>query len=356
MKFYLKGTICSILLVAFLVACNSKAKNEVAADDRPRRIELLFLGHEIEHHNSRAYFPILASALTKEGINLTYTEDVTDLNDKNLGLFDGLIVYANHENINPTQEKALLNFVSEGNAFIPIHSASFCFKNSPEYIDLVGAQFMEHGTGTFSTSIVNKEHPAMQGLAEFSTWDETYVHDKIAEDITVLMERVEGDHREPWTWVKEHGEGKVFYTAYGHDERTWNQPGFQQLVKQGILWAVDANVKKNWEAFSKDIPTLTYEERSGIPNYEKRDPAPKYQLPLTPEASEKLIQVPAGFDLRLFASEPDIINPIAMNWDEKGRLWVIETVDYPNTVREEQGIGDDSGKNIGRYRWRWKSG
>lgn len=344
MKFYLKGTICCILLVAFLVACNSKAKNEVAADDRPRRIELLFLGHEIEHHNSRAYFPILASALTKEGINLTYTEDVTDLNDKNLGLFDGLIVYANHESINPTQEKALLNFVSEGNAFIPIHSASFCFKNSPEYIDLVGAQFMDHGTGTFSTSIVNKEHPAMQGLAEFSTWDETYVHDKIAADITVLMERVEGDHREPWTWVKEHGKGKVFYTAYGHDERTWNQPGFQQLVKQGILWAVDANVKKNWEAFSKDIPTLTYEERSGIPNYEKRDPAPKYQLPLTPEASEKLIQVPAGFDLRLFASEPDIINPIAMNWDEKGRLWVIETVDYPNTVREVQGIGDDSVK------------
>ena len=55
----------------------------------------------------------------------------------------------------------------------------------------------------------------------------------------------------------------------------------------------------------------------------------------------KLIQVPAGFELQLFASEPDIINPIAMAWDERGRLWVVETVDYPNEVREEDGVGDD---------------
>jgi putative membrane-bound dehydrogenase-like protein len=30
-----------------------------------------------------------------------------------------------------------------------------------------------------------------------------------------------------------------------------------------------------------------------------------------------------------------------MEWDEKGRLWVIETVDYPNTVRDDKGQGDD---------------
>ena len=33
-----------------------------------------------------------------------------------------------------------------------------------------------------------------------------------------------------------------------------------------------------------------------------------------------------------------------MDWDERGRLWVIETVDYPNSVRDEQGIGDDKVK------------
>ncbi|MBC6996902.1 PVC-type heme-binding CxxCH protein [Cytophaga sp. FL35] len=335
------STLGTLVFLLILVSCGSKEKKQSWKDDQPRRIEMLFLGHEIEHHNSKAYFPILASALTKDGINITYTEDVNDLNAENLSLYDGLIIYANHEEITPSQEEALLSYVKEGHAFVPLHCASFCFKNSPDYINMVGAQFKEHGTGTFTTDIIKKEHPVMQNVEPFSTWDETYVHDKIADDIEVLMERVEGDHHEPWTWVKKYGEGKVFYTAYGHDERTWTHPGFQKLVKEGILWAVDDTAKKNWEAFASTIPVLQYEERANIPNYEKRDPAPKYQLPLSPEESEKLIQVPAGFKLELFASEPDIINPIAINWDEKGRLWVIETVDYPNTVRNDNGVGDD---------------
>lgn len=339
MKCFFSAIFSLALLGMLAVSCKSEPKAPV--DDQPRRIEILFLGHAIEHHNSNAYMPILASALTKSGINITYTDTPDDLNAQNLSKYDGLMIYANHDSITPSQDKALLDFVSGGKAFIPIHCASFCFRNSPEYVAMVGGQFMSHETGTFTATILDKAHPITKNLNEFSTWDETYVHNNIAKDITVLMERVEGDHKEPWTWVKEYGKGKVFYTAYGHDERTWSQPGFQELIKQGILWAVDANAKKNWEQFVADIPALQYEERDNIPNYEQRDPAPKYQLPLSPEASQKLIQVPPGFDVQLFASEPDIINPIAMDWDEKGRLWVIETVDYPNTVRDDKGEGDD---------------
>ncbi len=328
----------SVLLI-FIAGCHSE--KEAKDDSKPRRIELLFLGHAREHHNSRAYMPILATSLSQSGINITYTENLDDLSAETLSLYDGLIIYANHESLNPTREKALLNFVKEGHALIPIHSASFCFQDSPGYIELVGGQFMSHETGTFTANIVKKDHPAMESVQEFPAWDETYRHEKMADDITVLMERVEGTHHEPWTWVRDYGKGKVFYTAYGHDERTWNNPGFQQLIKAGILWAVNDQARKNREAYAADIPKLEYKEMANIPNYEKRDPAPKYQMPLSPEASKKLMQVPSGFSLELFASEPEIINPIAMNWDEKGRLWVVETVDYPNTVLDDKGTGDD---------------
>ena len=331
---------CSILLIISLIfsACTKTTKN---LRDDSGKIEILFLGHQSEHHNSASYLPLLATALSKEGIFFTYTDNPNDLNAENLDKYDGLMIYANHEQITPGQESALLSFVEKGRGFIPIHCASFCFQNSPNYIDLVGGQFLKHGTDTFTAKIIKKDHVILKDLTEFSTWDETYVHDKLAKDITVLMERVEGDHHEPWTWVKQSGKGRVFYTAYGHDERTWSNPGFQQLVKEGILWAVGDEAKAKWEKFRSDLPTLVYRDQEGIPNYEKRSPVPKYQEPLSPEESAKLIQVPVGFDLELFASEPDIINPIAMEWDEKGRLWVVETVDYPNTVRDDKGEGDD---------------
>ena len=50
---------------------------------------------------------------------------------------------------------------------------------------------------------------------------------------------------------------------------------------------------------------------------------------LSPADAQKKFTVPAGFEIRLFAAEPDIANPVAMSWDERGRLWVLELYEYP---------------------------
>ena len=323
----------------FIFGCtkNSQTAKQVPVSEG-RRIEILFLGHDSHHHFSEKYFPMLALPMFQKGINLTYASDPNVLNAENLKKYDGVMIYANHNRITPSQETALKDFVEGGKALIPLHAASFCFQNSEWYIKAVGAQFSTHDYGTFTAPIVKPQHPVMAGLSAFETWDETYVHSKINPDIIVLQERIEGDHHEPWTWVRTQGKGRVFYTAYGHDERTWKQKGFQDLVINGVLWAISDEAKAQYGRLKLPVPTF---KDADVPNYEKRDPAPKFQLPLSPSESQKLIQVPVDFDLQLFASEPDIVKPIAMAWDEKGRLWIIETEDYPNEIRTEDGTGKD---------------
>ncbi len=325
----------SLLLCVFVLFTGASYK--IKNDETPRRLEILFLGHKSKHHDSEKLADILTKEYFKSGINISYTVDPNDLNDSTLADYDGLIVYANHDTITSSQEKALLSFVKSGKGFIPIHSASFCFQNSPEVIELTGGQFKTHKYDSFPAVITNASHPVMKDVPAFKTKDETYVHHKISKDIQVLSERVEGDHREPYTWVKNYGQGRVFYTAYGHDDNTFNNPGFLKLVHNGILWAVG---DQRADALAKmKIADPAYFD-GPVPNYEKRDPAPRVQASLSPEQSMSLIQVPVGFDLQLFASEPDVVNPIYMNWDEKGRLWVIETVDYPNEIKDED-KGDD---------------
>src|SRR6516225_7602225 len=56
---------------------------------------------------------------------------------------------------------------------------------------------------------------------------------------------------------------------------------------------------------------------------------PSGQPYLSPEESLARMQVPPGFEVKLFAAEPDIINPIAFTVDERGRLWVVECYEYP---------------------------
>ncbi|MBI3467673.1 MAG: hypothetical protein HY000_32085, partial [Planctomycetes bacterium] len=50
---------------------------------------------------------------------------------------------------------------------------------------------------------------------------------------------------------------------------------------------------------------------------------------LSPEETVRRFTVPDGFEVKLFAAEPDVINPIAMCFDERGRLWAIESFEYP---------------------------
>ncbi len=64
--------------------------------------------------------------------------------------------------------------------------------------------------------------------------------------------------------------------------------------------------------------------------------APATTPALSPAEAEKKFVVPRGFEVRLFAAEPDVINPVGMTWDERGRLWVLELYEYPMGAPEGQ--------------------
>ena len=64
-----------------------------------------------------------------------------------------------------------------------------------------------------------------------------------------------------------------------------------------------------------------------------RPPAP---APRSPEESMKAIHLKPGFQIELVAAEPLVQDPIFVDWDEKGRMWVVEMADYP--FHEYQGV------------------
>lgn len=57
---------------------------------------------------------------------------------------------------------------------------------------------------------------------------------------------------------------------------------------------------------------------------------------LTGEEAAKAMTVPEGFQVSLFAGEPDVQQPISMAIDDKGRLWVAEAYSYPIRLPEDQ--------------------
>ena len=67
--------------------------------------------------------------------------------------------------------------------------------------------------------------------------------------------------------------------------------------------------------------------------------AQKYATPLSPEESMKKLQVAEGFSVELFASEPHVFDPVALEFDAQGNAFVLEMPDYPYEVELGKGHG-----------------
>ena len=112
-------------------------------------------------------------------------------------------------------------------------------------------------------------------------------------------------------------------------------------VRKDVLAALAAPRKADWEKFLAQREPEKREPSPTVANYERRSQPVTFQHPLSVKGSMERTQVPADMRLQLFAAEPDIAKPIFMAWDERGRLWVAETRDYPHDVKPD-GMGNDS--------------
>jgi putative membrane-bound dehydrogenase-like protein len=86
--------------------------------------------------------------------------------------------------------------------------------------------------------------------------------------------------------------------------------------------------------FAPPAAALAVEGGEPVPHNQDRPP----NDPLSPAEAIKRMAVLPGFSVELVAAEPDVVNPVAMTFDEKGRIWVTESFEYP---RQEPGPGRD---------------
>ena len=74
------------------------------------------------------------------------------------------------------------------------------------------------------------------------------------------------------------------------------------------------------------IPLATADDgRNQLPKKQHKDSDTPFLKPA--EAVSKMA-IPDGFEVSVFASEPDIAEPIAFCFDDRGRMWVVENFNY----------------------------
>ena len=149
-------------------------------------------------------------------------------------------------------------------------------------------------------------------------------------------------------------DGLVFHTAAGRDEEDMRREvvdmrplsgkkAFIRLVDHGTgPWG---HLNFDDFVFHKEAPAVLETQKDrGTESpvlWHLRD-NPAKPTAVKNEAAQKTVagmKLTPGFQAELIAAEPDVTQPIAFCWDERGRMWVLEGHSYPN--KQPQGQGKD---------------
>ncbi len=179
------------------------------------------------------------------------------------------VIFANTTGELPLPDKqAFLDWVKSGKGFVGMHAATDTFHQFQPYLEMLGAQFKQHGPQVQVEAINQDEQcPACRHLGatwtifdeiyQFKDFDRSKVHGLLTLD-KHPNNKTPGDY--PISWCKEYGKGRVFYTSLGHREDIWdpNTPAsferknsreiaeaYQKHILEGIKWALGL---EKWDA------------------------------------------------------------------------------------------------------------
>ncbi|MFM2178228.1 MAG: hypothetical protein RL015_2326, partial [Verrucomicrobiota bacterium] len=134
------------------------------------------------------------------------------------------------------------------------------------------------------------------------------------------------------------GYGVYLFNPEAKKNVQWER-GWTNILREGK--AGDANslpLLTDKNAFSlSDEALVSADGKTRISREELlRVPGP---APMLPEDSLRALRVKAGYQVELVAHEPLVQDPVFADWDEKGRLWVVEMGDYPFAPGEKTNDG-----------------
>jgi len=240
---------------------------------------------------------------------------------------DVLVLYASDgNNIAPEDQRNLERFMKRGGGLVTLHDA-ICGTNAAWFKTIAGGA-KEHGVTNWSRGLTglyfqDYAHPITEGVSNFDLTDESFYKLQLMPEAKVLATTFHtAKEIVPQMWTYEQGRGRAFVSLQGHYYTNFSQPHYRGLLLRGIAWAG----KRPVDSLLRHEELASFQYPAGGPT--------------APGEAAKKIRVSPEFDLSLVAAEPLVVNPISLDWDARGRMWLAVTPEYP--FKEDKSPGKDS--------------
>ncbi|MEO8270863.1 MAG: ThuA domain-containing protein [Aureliella sp.] len=195
-----------------------------------------------------------------KAFSVDVTDDYNVFTEEYLKQYDCIILNntTNMEFPEASQLNAFIDFVVGGKGLVGIHAASDNFGRHPQARAIIGGEFGGHpwtADGTWAFKVNEPSHVLNKAFDGKGFWhkDEIYQYNPttyVGTDVLRVLvsldmnqakvsERIDDGPREvPVSWVRKAGDGRVFYTNFGHNESTYENPTIMKHLLDGIQYAM----------------------------------------------------------------------------------------------------------------------
>lgn len=120
-----------------------------------------------------------------------------------------------------------------------LHHALLAYPRWQVWDEIVGMgdrSFGAHAGKSLHVEVADTTHPVTQGLSNWDLDDETYTMAEPDADSNVLLTVKHPQSMKAIAWSREYRNSRVLCFQSGHDNQTWVDGGFREILRRGILW------------------------------------------------------------------------------------------------------------------------
>ena len=165
--------------------------------------------------------------------------------------YDTIVTYDYGQKISEEAKADFVARLKDGKGLVVLHHAIAAYPDWPEYWKIIGAHYYLAKTNIngveklrsgwkegmhFRIHIADASHPVTRGVSDFDTHDETYKWFDVADECHPLLTTDEPESNKVIAWAKDYERARVVYMQCGHDHFAYENPSFQQILRQAIRW------------------------------------------------------------------------------------------------------------------------
>jgi len=218
----------------------------ISASAKKLQVIVVTGGHDF---NRELFFKMFDSFESISYKELKHPEANLQLGQIDPKTYDAVVFYDLPKSITEAEKESYHKLLKLGKGLVFLHHSLASYQDWDEFKTIIGGKYHEEANSpqsstyqhdvTFQVMIKDPKSPVTKGVADFEILDEVYGNTEVLPNVTILLTTNNQKSSATIGWTHKKENSRIVYIEPGHDNHSWTNPNYQQIVRQAIEFVAE---------------------------------------------------------------------------------------------------------------------